>query len=310
MTATIQRGSHRDGVLAGMGTMVVLGGSVPVTGMLDGYPVVLGQALRYALGGLLLLGWAYWRGIRLPLPGLRDLPALVGLAASGMIGFQAFLLLAQRYAEPGLAAAVLGGSPLVLAFGGALVARRRPAAAPVLGAVLAAAGVAVLSGGGAWHGPGLLLAVLAMLAEVSFTLFAVGVIARLGPRACATWSCVVAAAGGAVTSAVLGETWRLPAGRTLVAVLVLAVVVTAIAFCAWYFAVSVLGADRAGVLLGIVPVSGLIVAVLLGAQSPQVVDVLGALLVGAGVVVGLHRSASDRRGPSGARPAPRPAAPR
>ncbi|MFE0024550.1 hypothetical protein [Amycolatopsis sp. NPDC059021] len=42
----------RAGVAYGVSTAVIVGGSVPVTGMLDGYPVLTGQALRYALAGL------------------------------------------------------------------------------------------------------------------------------------------------------------------------------------------------------------------------------------------------------------------
>ncbi|SFP36592.1 Permease of the drug/metabolite transporter (DMT) superfamily [Amycolatopsis arida] len=308
------------------------GGSVPVTGLLGGYPVIAGQALRYALGGLLLLAWARLRGRPLPPPRLVDLPALVAPAAAGMIGFQACLLHAQRHAEPGLIAAVLGVSPLVLAVAGPLAARRRPAAAPVLGAALAVGGVAVISGGGAGSGTGLALAVLAMLCEASFTLFAVGLVARIGPLATATWSCLTAAVGGALVAALTGgaAVWRLPEGRELAAIVVLGVLVTAVAFVGWYFAVGVLGADRAGLLIGVMPVAGLAVAVLLGAQALAALDVVGALLVGAGVALGLRAKrheghlhgrqrnegglhgtrVSDRRGPSAARPVPRRAAPR
>ncbi|WP_020670444.1 DMT family transporter [Amycolatopsis nigrescens] len=286
----------RCGVLAGVATSAIVGGSVPVTGMLDGYPLLTGQALRYALGGLLLLGWALLRRRPLPRPAWSDLPALAGLAATGMIGFQACLLLAQRHAEPGLVAAVLGGSPLVLAICAPLLAGRRPSATPILGALLAAAGVVVLSGGGSGGGTGLLLAVLAMLCEASFTLLAVGLVRRIGPLATATWSCFTAAAGGAVagTLADWGSAWRLPDGRELIALLVLAVLVTAVAFVCWYFAVSTLGADRAGVLIGVMPVSGLAVSVLLGAQTPQLADLAGIALVSLGVLVGL---ATRRRSP-------------
>ncbi|WP_216209505.1 DMT family transporter [Amycolatopsis aidingensis] len=298
----------RRGAAAGLAAAVIVGGSVPVTGMLDAYPVIAGQALRYALGGLLLLGFARLRGKALPLPALGDLPALVTLAASGMIGFQAFLLLAQRYAEPGLVAAVLGVSPLVIALAGPLMAGGRPSAAPVLGAVLATGGVAVLTGGGDTEGPGLLLAVLAMLCETSFTLCAVGVLGRLGPLATATWSCFVAGVGGALVATITGgaSAWRLPDARELAALLVLAVLVTAVAFGAWYFAVGALGADRAGVLIGVMPVSGLAVSLLLGAQTLDLADVLGTALVATAVTLGLRRrQVSGSRGPCAGRRGPR-----
>ena len=283
--------ASRLGASAGALAALIVGGSVPVTGMLAGYPVLTGQALRYLLGGLLLLGWAVVRRTRVPMPALRDLPALVGLAATGMLGFNACMLAAQRWAEPGFVAAVLGATPLLLAIVAPLAARRRPAPGALLGALAVLAGVALLSGGGSWHGPGLVLSVLTMLGEASFTLLAVGVIARLGALAVATWTCLIAAAGGAAVGTIVdgGAAWRLPDAREAVALVVLGVVVTAVAFGLWYHCVSVLGADRAGVLIGLMPVAGLVAAVALGAQPLDVVDVVGALAVGAGCALGLAR---------------------
>jgi drug/metabolite transporter (DMT)-like permease len=280
----------RRGALAGLGAVVIVGGSVPVTGMLDSYPLLTGQALRYGLGGLLLLGLATLMRKPLSRPRLSDLPVLIGLATTGMVGFQASLLLAQRYAEPGLVAALLGGSPLVLAVAAPLLAGRHPSTGPVLGAVLAAAGIVVLSGGGATHGPGLALAVLAMLCEALFTLLGVGLVTRLGPMATATWSCFVAAIGSAVVGTVVDPVgaWQLPDGRELTALLVLAVVVTAVAFVLWYTAVGTLGADRAGVLIGVMPVAGLAVSLLLHAQPFRLAQLAGIALVSLGVVAGLQ----------------------
>ncbi|MEC3979880.1 DMT family transporter [Amycolatopsis sp. H20-H5] len=326
------------GVLAGISTSVIVGGSVPVTGMLNDYPLLTGQALRYALGGLLLLAWARLGRRPLPRPRLRDVPTLFALAATGMVGFQACLLLAQRYAEPGLVAAMLGGSPLVLALGAPLMAGRRPSAAPVVGAVFAAAGIALLSGGGAAHGPGLLLAAGATLCEACFTLLAVGLVSRLGPLATSTWSCWAAAIGAALIGTVADPAgaWQMPDARQLGALLVLAVVVTAVAFCFWYSAVSALGADRAGVLIGLMPVAGLAVSLLLGVQEFRPVQLAGVGLVSLGVAAGLRlrglechervfpdknclerpfhdtseRGATCRRAPSAGRPVPRRAGPR
>lgn len=270
---------------------VVVGGSVPVTGLLDAYPLLTGQAMRYALGGLVLLVWARALRRRLPLPQLGDLLSLVGLAAIGMLGFNACLLTAQRYAEPGFVAAVLGGTPLVLALVAPLLARRRPAPLTLAGAAVVVGGIVVLSGGGSWHGPGLLLAVLTLLCEAAFTLLAVGVVERLGGFAVATWCCLIAAALGAGLGVVLEgpASWRLPTGAETLALVLLGVLVTAVAFCAWYHSVSKLGADRAGVLIGLMPVSGLIVSVAMGAQSLTIVSCAGVGLVTVGCVLGLRR---------------------
>ncbi|WP_109507275.1 DMT family transporter [Nocardioides speluncae] len=283
-------------IAAGAVACALVGASVPVTGMLDDYPLMGGQALRYGLGALLLLTVVRIRRQSLPVPTPRDLRALVAVVLVGQLGFNAFLLISQRYAEPGLVAAVLGGTPLVLVVLAPLLARRRPGTVALLGATIVVAGIVTLSGGGSWHGPGLALAVLTMLCEVGFTLLAIGVIERMGGLAVSTWSCLIAAGMAAVLAA-LGDGWRVPTAREAVALLVLGWCLSG-AFLLWFFAVGVLQADRAGTLVGLMPVAGLAGSVLLGAQALTVVAVAGAALVALGCMVGLWPSPSrDSRFP-------------
>ncbi|NGY59034.1 DMT family transporter [Lentzea sp. NEAU-D13] len=272
------------GVAAGATAATIVGASVPVTGMLEGYPLLTGQAMRYLLGAAVLLLVAR----RLPMPSWRDIPPLLGVVATGMLGFNALLIAAQQYAEPGFVAAVMGSSPIALA----LLARNRSLAA-VVGAVVVAAGVVVLSGGGAWHGPGLVLALLTMAGEVCFTLFAVGVVRRLGVLGVATWTCLLAAAIGGVLGTFVGG-WQMPDTRQTFALVTLAVLVTALAFGLWYFSVNRLGSDRAGVLIGLMPVSGLATSVLLGLQELTLVSVIGVTTVALGCGIALWRKAPDR----------------
>lgn len=135
-----------------------------------------------------------------------------------------------------------------------------------------------------------------MLCEASFTLLAVGLLRRLGPLATSTWSCFTAAASGAVVGTVVDPAgaWRWPNTRELVALLLLAVVVTAVAFVLWYSCVVELGADRAGVLIGLMPVAGLTIAVLIGAQPFELADLAGVTLVAAGVACGLWKREAAR----------------
>lgn len=266
-------------VAAGAAAATIVGASVPITGMLEGYPVLTGQAMRYALGAAVLLLVAR----RLPMPSWRDILPLLGVVASGMLGFNALLIAAQQYAEPGFVAAVMGASPIALA----LLARNRSLAA-IVGAVVVAAGVIVLSGGGAWHGPGLVLALLTMAGEVCFTLFAVGVVRRLGVLGVATWTCLLAAVIGAVLGTFVGG-WQVPDTRQTFALALLAVLVTALAFGLWYFAVNRLGSGRAGVLIGLMPVSGLVTSVALGAQEFTLVSAIGATTVALGCAIALWK---------------------
>lgn len=267
----------------------LVGLSVPVTGMLDGYPLFAGQAIRYGIAAFCLLGWLLATGRNVPVPTGKDLVGLGLMVVFGMLGFNAAILVGQRYATPGFMAAMLGASPLVLAIIAPLVRGHRPAPYAVAGAVFVGLGVVVLSGGGSWHGPGLLLGLLVVVGEAAFTLGGVGVVARLGAVAASMWSCVFASVGGGVLATFWEGPWRAPSQSELTAIVVLGVLVTTVGFAFWYTGVSVLGADRAGVLMGLMPVAGLVTAVLLGRQSLTLVAAGGTLVVAAGCALGLRR---------------------
>ncbi|WP_223163758.1 DMT family transporter [Nocardioides humilatus] len=279
-------------IAAGAFATSMMGSSIPVVGTLQDFPPLTAQSVRYAIAGLALLVWlvvsARRAGSPLVIPGLRDLVALVGLAATGLLGFNLAILLAQRDAEPGLVGAVVGAAPLVLAVLTPALARERPARAVLVGAALVVIGVGVMAGGGSWEPIGLFFAGLALLGEVCFTVLAVGVLKRLGALAVSTWCCLLAAAGGAVI-AVVGEQdqWRDPTAGEVVAILYIALPVTVLGFACWYTAVGALGGDRAGVLLGLAPAVALVLGVVLGAQSVTAAGVGGVLLVGVGCAIGL-----------------------
>lgn len=278
-------------VSGGVLATVLVGVSVPVTGLLAHYPVLSGQAIRYGIGALALYAWQRRSGRPLPRPGWRDLLGIAGMVGPGMLGFNAAVLTAQRYAEPGFIAAMLGGAPLLLALIVPLLQRRRPALTVLVGATGVVLGVVILSGGGSWHGPGLLLSALTLVGEVLFTVSGMGVTERLGVVETCVWACVLAAVIGAVLSSALGgvTAWPVPTATDLVALLVLGILVTAVAFCGWYTCVSALGADRAGVLIGLMPVSGLVASVLMGAQPLTAVGILGTASVAVGCAIGLRR---------------------
>jgi drug/metabolite transporter (DMT)-like permease len=67
----------------------------------------------------------------------------------------------------------------------------------------------------------------------------------------------------------------------------LVVAVTAIAFVGWYSAVRALGVERAGLLSGVLPISALVVAAVLGTADLTTGRLAGAVLVGAGIAAGL-----------------------
>src|SRR5207302_593206 len=98
------------------------------------------------------------------------------------------------------------------------------------------------------------------------------------------YTCLGAAVGGALSGTLVdgAAAWRLPTGTQALAILVLGVLVTAVAFLCWYTCVAAIGAERAAVMVGLMPVAGLAVSVLLGAQQLTVFAAVGATLVAVG----------------------------
>jgi len=93
-----------------------------------------------------------------------------------------------------------------------------------------------------------------------------------------------------------------PDARQTFALVVLAVLVTALAFGLWYFSVNRLGSDRAGVLIGLMPVSGLVASVLLGVQDLTLASAAGAATVALGCVIGLRRGTHHTHDSAGVPP--------
>jgi drug/metabolite transporter (DMT)-like permease len=277
--------------------MLLVGTSTAVSATIADYPVFAGQALRYALAAAILLAVVGHR--RPPRAHLtaRDVLLLIALAATGLAGFNVFLVEATRHAGPAMIAAVVGAVPLVLALLGPLTERRRPAPRTVGAALVVALGTAVAAGLGSGSAKGLLLSLGALAGEVAFSLLAVPLLPRLGPLRVAAYPAALSvpmllAAGLALDGT---ASLRLPTPGQAAAFGYLGAVVTAAAFFLWYDALRRLGADRAGLFAGLVPVGALLTTVALGLGRAGPADVTGALLVTVGVAVGLRR---PRPGPS------------
>jgi drug/metabolite transporter (DMT)-like permease len=273
--------------------MLLVGTSTAVSATIADYPVLSGQALRYALAAAILL--AVVRHRRLPRAGLtaRDFLLLLALAATGLAGFNIFLVEATRHASPAMIGTVVGAIPIVLALVGPLTQRRRPAARTVVAAAVVTLGAAVAAGlgGGSLHG--VLLSLGALVGEVAFSLLALPLLPKLGPLRVAAYPAALAVPMLLAASIALDGTssLRLPTPTEAAAFGYLGVLVTATAFFLWYDALRRLGAARAGLFAGLVPVGALVTTVALGLGEAGLADVAGALLVAAGVLIGLRQRA-------------------
>jgi drug/metabolite transporter (DMT)-like permease len=275
------------GSLAATAAFVAVGSLVAASDVIEDYPVPAGQALRYAAAAAVLVAVA--RG-RLPRLQARELLGLAALAATGLVLFNLFVIEGVRETDPATVGVIVGCVPIVLAFAGPLLEGRAISGRVVLAAIVVAAGAAgVQYAGGGITAAGLLLALGALACEAAFSLFAVPFLERLGPLAVSAYACLLALPMLAVWS-LIADGPELP-GMTVeeaAAVAYLALVVTAGGFVCWYTAVGLLGVDRAGLFSGILPVSALTCAGILGVAEVTVGRVAAAAVVGAGITLGVR----------------------
>ncbi|MGY0055819.1 DMT family transporter [Streptomyces sp. LZ34] len=278
-------------MLAGLACCLV-GASFTANSVLGHYPHAGGQALRYGLACVLLLPLA-GRGGRAVLGPLRALSGrqwgrLAALAAVGMVGFNLAVLAAEGSAEPAVPGVFVGCAPVVVAVIAPALDGRRPAPVVVAGALSVAAGAITVQGWGRTDTAGLLWSVGALAGEVGFAVLAVPVLRPLGPRLLSAAACGLAAVESALLGLVLdGAGWlRVPDGGETAALLWQAAVVTVVGFVCWYVGVQRIGAERATLFSGLIPVSAAATAPLVGAGGYGPAQAVGSLLVALGVALG------------------------
>jgi drug/metabolite transporter (DMT)-like permease len=316
--------AHIAGAAAGM---AIVGSSFAVLDTLRDYPQAGGQALRYSVGAALLFtassgvrpslrGLALRKGSR-PLsaaggtregsdppwfrwPVGRQWVRLVLLAASGLAAFNLLVMAAEQSMDPGGVGMIVATVPVLLALAGPLQDGRRPEQRVVGAAVLVAGGAAVVQGlGGDVTAAGLAAALGALACEAAFSLLAAPLLAPLGAATVSAWAAALAVPMLLVTGLVLDGPdgfVRVPTAEEALGLAWLAVGVTAIAFVLWYSAVQALGVERTGLLTGVLPVSALVVAALLGTAEMTAGRLAGAVLVGAGIAAGLVQRRRRRAG--------------
>jgi drug/metabolite transporter (DMT)-like permease len=290
------------GVLLAGGGMLVLGSSFAVSSLLVGYPPLASQALRYVLATAALVLIARQRGVLSARLSWIDLGWLCAVALTGLVGFNLFLLAALGESEPAAVGVIVGCSPLVLASVGPLLDGRLPSGRLIVAAAMVSLGAVVAQGGGATTPWGVVYALLTLVCEAAFSLLAIPVLHRLGPLRVSTCVCGIAGLMLAVAAIVVDGSAALPVPTAdqVGAVLYLALVLTVGAFLAWYSAVGRLGVERAGLFVGLVPVSALVGGIVLGTGAFSPTGLVGAILVGSGVVLGISGPRPSGRAVAGA----------
>jgi drug/metabolite transporter (DMT)-like permease len=283
---------YAAGAAAGM---AIVGSSFAVLDTLRDYPQAGGQAVRYAVGAALLLAMG---GRRLPRISARQAGRLILLAASGLAAFNLLVMAAEESMDPGSVGVIVATVPVLLALAGPLQDGRRPERRVVGAAVVVAAGAAAVQGlGGDVTAAGLAAALGALACEAAFSLLAAPLLAPLGAVAVSAWAALLAVPMLIATGLIVdgpGGLLRAPTTGEALGLLWLAVAVTAVAFVLWYSAVQALGVERTCLLTGVLPVSALVVAALLGTADLTPGRLAGAVLVGAGIAAGLLTRRTSR----------------
>jgi drug/metabolite transporter (DMT)-like permease len=275
--------------------MGIVGSSFAVLDTLRAYPQSGGQAVRYAVGAGLLFLLA---GRRLPRPTARQAARLALLAATGLAAFNLLVLAAEASMDPGSVGVIVAVVPVLLALAGPLQMGRRPEPRVVAAGVAVAAGAAAVQGlGGDVTAAGLAAALGALACEAAFSLLAAPLLVPLGPVVVSAWAAIFAVPMLIVTGVVIdgpADLLRVPTTAEALGLAWLAVAVTAVAFVLWYSSVRAIGVARTGLLTGVLPVSALLVATLLGRTDLTAGRLAGALVVGAGIAAGLAGSRRAR----------------
>lgn len=290
--------SYLGAVVACVTAQTILGASVPlVRGIVD-YPVMTGQAGRYALAAVALgLLARLGLGGKPPhpgRPGRRDLLALVGVAATGLVGFNLCLVTAVRHADPAVVGTIVGAAPLGLALIGPLLRRRRPTARLVIAAVIIVVGTALVHGFGRADLLGTLAALGTLAGEIAFSVLAAIALPRLGAVRVSAYSCALAVPMLVAGAVVTGEVPRLPTAVETATFAYLAVLLTVVAFVAWFSGLNRLGVARAGLFVGLAPVATVVATSIQDAAWPVPAQALGVLIVAAALTYGVGQRDTAR----------------
>jgi len=285
------------GSVGAASAMFVVGTLAAVSSVINHYPLYGGQAVRYAMAAVILFAVARAKGLSLVRLTPRETLLLLSLAATGLVLFNVCVIQATRHASPTLVGTTVGTVPVVLALVAPLLARARPSGRVLAAAAAVVAGATITTGLGSGNLTGLLYAVGALACEACFSLLAIPLLPRLGPIRVSAYTQAAAIPLLLIVAVIAdgGGILRTPSAAEAAALLYLGTVVSAGAFFLWYDALPRLGADRAGLFAGMVPIGAIVTTFLLGLGAPTVTELGGAALVIAGLTVGLVPGRPRRR---------------
>ncbi len=248
------------------------------------------NALRFPCAAAAV--WVLMRGTRRRLlPPRKDWPAVLLLGVVGHVTFQMGFMFGLDRTLTGNAALLLSTSPvwvLVISFA---MGRERYNPAVLAGVLATLVGMVILiTGGGQQMGAarlGDLLVLGAALSWGAYTVFGRRMVRRRGAlqmTAWTLWAGLPFIVGAGIPDLVRMD-WGAVSLTTWLGVVYAGVFAIGIAYLLWYQGVKTIGQNRTSVYQNLVPVIALISAWLWLSETPTAQQLLGAVVILAGVVV-------------------------
>lgn len=276
-------------------------------------PPFFAASCRFAIAAsclFLLVAWnARREGQPLPRPkDLRQAGALFSLGLSGIFCYNAIFFTGLKLTTATSGALIVAINPLLTAVLSALWLRERVTATQAAGLLISLCGVATVISKGSWDvianlsfNAGDVIMLGAPLCWAVYSILGKKVLGSLSPLAATAYASLFGTL--LLVPAALLEHFRAGPGMpgfTLagwLAVLQLAILGTVVGFVWWYQGVQAIGASRAALFVNLVPLFGALQAALFLGERVVAPQLVGGLLVVAGVYCGSrNRAKHGKRG--------------
>jgi drug/metabolite transporter (DMT)-like permease len=284
------------------------GGAFGVTKhVLTELPPLTASAVRFLMAGLLMAGWAAWRG-EWNLRSVRgSWLGLIGLGATGVLGYNLFFAVGMQYTSAINGALVVVINPVTTALVAVLFLGERWSWRLGLGIVLSLTGVlTVITRGDPTAlqsislNKGELLMLGAVASWTTYTSLGKIVMRRVSPTMATVVSTLLGT--GMLVLASLTETgWKsVPqvSGQVAAELLYLAVFASFVAFLLYNIGVREIGASKASSYINLMPVNALWIAAVLYGEVITLPQVVGMLFVVSGVFVTTRAPGGQKNGGS------------
>lgn len=247
-------------------------------------------ALRFVLGALLMLVIVRWQGESLAAAIRAHAGVYLLLGAVGIGAFNILFFYALRDTSAANASLIMATNPLLTTLLAALLLGEQPGARHLAGIPLALIGVTVVISAGDWTRLAALHVargdVLMLAANLAWALYNV-LGRRYMPRDASSVvnTTLVMTAGAVLLFAVaLGSAVMpaMPGIQAMVALLIMTVAGTVLAYLFWNNGIALLGASRTALFLNFVPVFAMLIGAVTGVL-PTLAQLAGGLLVIGGI---------------------------